>query len=923
MPMPFKFWFGALLAALVLTACGDGSVRSPALIGSGALLSMQLRCQTAPGPDGPPCEEPAEVVAGGSVFYRVLGTFEDGSTRDITAQDRIALSLGPAGTTRGSLTPTGADKGRVRGNAATEEGSPLSITARDTQGQAEPVTASLAVVGGTPESIEILARDRAGNLEPAPFSFEVPSGVPQQFVARVRFDEAAVPDLETNSDPRLVWSASLVEGQPDDSGSITQAGVFTGTNNSPDLEDAENSVYNITARFRPDPDQEFGPEFPPIETTAAIEVSPAAYVENSLRLEPAAVQIVKGQTVTFRAFATFRVDEAADGSPVTIEVEITQALDTLTAEGPEFVAFQESDNEIDNVLLGLQPTPESLPATITATFAGDSDTSQVVVLEPDFAELKLVPVGVAPFEAAGLFNIPGVDEEAIQARRAQVARDALLLGLNEDGQVPTCDYNPADEEMPENCPNGALPVDQTLPGLSLSYVVVARLQGSPGFSEDGTRGILLNELNVTCDDASVLPVSFDGGDSIVGLATLTDPEDDEAEPEPLRTASGDRYLRVDGLSEGQSAVKARLGAGFDGDAGAGLNCRGEEVADAETEVTVGLSGGNGEIEAVSRTSFNINRNFGCQGFINAEQLLADEGARARGEKLLASLTYEVGEEGMTERRVIVPINQQRIVNFRTVRGPAQAPEQLDCRNEDGTGGRPAISITNALDIERGLVFTNSPISLDTNCAAADLTIPEGVTLPGLTNTLVDEDPEDDIPPRTTRAASYVLLPVDDAILGGDSAISDAQIDELCDGLEPLLTLPLGPAVGLPQGAGLPAELISGIGAVLSPILNSEPIQGPVADGLEGLLNSLGDVVNGLLDVTGLGDALVDPLLGILGVGDDSPVEVSLLASLIDGLGLLLEELTDAIGGAIGVEDPPPTTDPGDPFVQEQPEGEGA
>ena len=68
---------------------------------------------------------------------------------------------------------------------------------------------------------------------------------------------------------------------------------------------------------------------------------------------------------------------------------------------------------------------------------------------------------------------------------------------------------------------------------------------------------------------------------------------------------------------------------------------------------------------------------------------------------------------------------------------------------------------------------------------------------------------------------------------------------------------------------------------------------------------------------------VDPLLGILGVGDDSPVEVSLLASLIDGLGLLLEELTDAIGGAIGVEDPPPTTDPGDPFVQEQPEGEGA
>lgn len=915
MSMPLKSWFGALLAALLLAACGDGSVRSPELIGPGGLLNIQLRCQTAPGPNGPPCAQPPTVFVGGSVHYRVLGTFEDGSTRDITAQDRIALNLGPAGTSRGSLTPTGPEKGRVRGNAATEDGAPLSVTAADTQGEADPARDDLIVVGGTPESIDVLLRDSAGRLDGFPFDV-APSGVPQQFVARVNFAESA-PDLLVSSDPQLVWSAELVDGQPDDTGSITQNGVFTGTNTSPDLEEADNSIYAITARFRPEPDDPSAPQFSPIQSTEELEVGPASYVDDSFRLEPAAAQIVEGQTVTFRAFASFQTGEAGDGTPVIVEAEITQALETLGSDGPEFVEFQESDAEIDNVLVGLSATPEGLPVTVTATFRGETDTSQVVVLEPDFAQLALVPVGVAPFEAAGLFNIPGADEEAIQERREQVANDALLLGLNENGQIPTCEYDPSIEDMPEDCPNAALPLNQTLPGVSLSYVVVARLQGSPEFGEDGANGILLQDFTAACDDDSVLSINFDGGDSVIDIATLTDPEGEDVEPEPLRTASGARYVRVDGLSEGESILRARLGVGFEGDATAGLNCRSEEVEDAETDVVVGLDGGNGQIEAVDRTTFNINRNFGCQGFINAEQLLADEGVRARGEKLIASLTYDVGEEGMTERRVIVPINQQRIVDFRTVRGPAQTPEQLDCRNEDGTGGPPAISITNALDVERGLVFTDSPISLDTNCAAADLIIREGVTLPGLTNTLIDEDPEDDILPRTTRAASYVLLPVDDAILGGDSAISSAQIDELCDGLEPLLTLPLGPAVGLPQGAGLPVELISGIGAILSPILNSEPVQGPVADGLELLLNSLGDLVNGLLDVTGLGDLLIDPLLGILGIGDDSPVGISLLASLIDGLGLLLDELKSAIGGAIGLEDPPATADPGDPFVQEQ------
>lgn len=128
MRMPKISLFAILAGALTLVACGDGSVRSPGLVGGGELQRIELRCVRS---DGGQCSDPARVNVGSTVNFRVIGFFEDGSNPDITALDRIEFAIqAPDGEAEFVVD----EKGRVRGLSPTDAGA-VTITASDAEGE--------------------------------------------------------------------------------------------------------------------------------------------------------------------------------------------------------------------------------------------------------------------------------------------------------------------------------------------------------------------------------------------------------------------------------------------------------------------------------------------------------------------------------------------------------------------------------------------------------------------------------------------------------------------------------------------------------------------------------------------------------------------------------------------------------------------
>lgn len=876
-------WVATLACALALSACGDGAVRSPAGVGSGALLSIDLQCFT---PDGGSCSNPPRVNVGGTVNFRVIGSFENGSTQDITASDRIEFSLDAPDGEAAFVT----DKpGQVRGISPTDEGAPVLITASDSTGEASADSNTLTVVGGIPRISGLFADvNQSGSCDTPADGVLVAAGQALQLRAKVEFvdvngESVNIPDQCLAQRDGLTWSAT--PNNPDGTSAVAPvSGVFSGQNTNPD----EPRTYSVTAELVPP--ETVNPQSNRSTANANINVQAASLVEDSLEVSATPPRIIVGAATNVTATAEFDTGASA---PIRLPV----ALEALTiVQGEAFISIDEvAPGTLSIPVQGIAATPDGTPAIVEGMFSGQTNTANIEVLAPEFASLQLVPVGVASFEDAGVFA--GLAEEDANAFRTRIGEDAVLLGVNEDGQVPTCDPN---GEQP--CPNGALERHQTLPSIALPYAVVAYKQDDP----EQTEGTLLGDFATTCDDDRVIRVQVAGTDDVIDVQTMravgSAGEGETPQMAPIETASGIRVALVEGLTEGSGTVVARLG-GTPGTSGNGINCRsnetGETVTDASQDVRVGLLDDGGEPKAITKTTFNINKNFTCVGFTNASQLLDGEDIRGQ-DKLLSSLTFESeGTNGGTAQ-VIVNINQASATSFRTNDGPATNDGKA-CRNEET--GDPSITITNAFLEERGVIIADGATGLAGNCAAADYN--PTVTPPGF----------DDSP--STRAATVIVLPVDDAILQGESAISGEEVDGLCSELNTLFTLGAGELGGM-DSAGLPNELVLVLEMVLGPILNNEMIEGPVSEGLEDALNTLSETVLGTLlgeDALGL---LTDPLLGFLGLaGGESPTGFALLPTLVEGLGEVTDALNEAVAQGTGGSQAPEPTDPGDPFANDE------
>jgi len=875
-------WFAAVACALVLSACGDGAVRSPAAVGSGDLVSLELQCFTR---DGGQCSNPPSVNIGSTVDFRVIGTFEDGSEQDITNTGLISFNLDASG---GEAAFVPGTPGRVRGISPTEEGAPVLVAASANDGEASPTNSTLTVVGGIARIVRLFAdANQTGACDTPANGAVVAAGQALQLRALVQFVDAngealSIPNECVAERDGLSWSA--MPSNPDGSAAVSPVtGVFEGQNNSTE----DNATYSVMAELVP-PETE-NPQNNRSTASADINVAPATVVNDSLEVSAFPPRIIVGGSSQVRATALF---DTGDDTPVRLPV----ALDEVSVtNGDQFIAIDDVPaNTLSIPVRGLAATPEADPATIQGTFSGQDDDANITVLTPEFAALELVPVGLAAFEDAGVFA--GLNEADAASFRNRVGSDALLFGVNEDGQVPTCD---PDGDTP--CPNGALERHQTLPSVSVPYAVVAYKQNDA----DQSQGTLLADLATTCDDGRVLPVQVDTSGNVVGVQTMRpvgEPAEGEDAPqmEPIATASGIRVALVEGLTEGTGTVRARLGSAPTA-SGNGINCRtndtGESVTDAAQDIRVGLLDGTGEPKSITKTTFNINKNFTCVGFTNASQLLDGEEIRGR-DKLRSALTFETEADGAISQ-IVINVNQQPATNFRVNGGPA-TPDGQACRNDDEPTD-PSITITNGLEEERGRLIADGATGLANNCAAAEFN--PTVAPPGF----------EDSP--TTRAATVIVLPVDDAILRGESALSGQEIDGLCSELDTLFTLSIGQLADA-QGSGVVNETVLLLETLLGPILNNEVIEGPVSEALEGVLNTLSGTVLGTLlgpDALGL---LTDPLLGIIGVSGESPVGLALLPTLIEGLGEVTDALNEQFGGATGAEEPPEPTDPGDPFAED-------
>lgn len=919
-----KYWIAAMAVGMALAACGDGSVRSPGLIGSGPVTELRLECRT---PAGAQCSEPNRVIVGEFVNYRIIATFQDGTQADVTNISRFGLTA-TAQANRVDVTGSGENKGRTRGVSPTPDGSPAVITATDTQSS---LTASkeLIVLDSTPSQVQVF---RDSNCTQPADGLTVASGAPTQLYARVSFLEPALAPICRTQDTRLTWSADPATN-PDGSQVINNSGRFIGKNDDPD----EEAEFSVTATFEG------------VSGNATLLVEPAEIVPDSLRLQPAARNIAVGGEVTYRAFISF---DLGDGE--IFESEITQSLDSLVSDRPNVANFvADEDKDVNNVLRGLAPS-EDTPVVITATFVQDDGTQQqatatVNVLAADFEEIVLVPVGVDAFEAAGFFNINGNGndeelEEELAELRQMIAQDALTLGHDIQGRLPC-----AGELCPEE---GHLAQHQTLVAAPpLAYAVFAFNKGEPGFGQEGARGILLDRLEQTCfapdeengdnGDSLSLPLFFEAEDDeiiallrevpIPGSAVENDNGDngeENGDPPPpqmqaAQTRSGIRIVLAEGVTDGDTVIRARLGRDFD-EGDSGVNCRNffasegdvedglnVEVEDAEQEVEVGLRDGNGDPIEVTSAFFNINTNYACVGFVNATDLVTNSDFRGR-EKLLSSLTYVVGQ-GEDAQRLVVNMNQSSRVNFSVNGGPAN-PEHQSCRFEGDDFESPRVVITNDLLMERGVMGAPGALALGNDCAKASFTPPP---------TLVGFADEDAVRNRT---ATVVALPVDDDIVRGSSAFGEpGEAAQLCDSLAPLLTLPFGQFAG-EQGAGLLTELIGLLGAILGPVLNNEVISGPLAEGLSLVLEGLQEVLGVVFSIPGLGD-LLELLVCFIGLPAcpeaPEPIDgISLLPTILDGLNQGLQMFRDQWDAATGVIPPPETTNPGDPFRAPPPDENG-
>lgn len=896
MRMPKISLFAVLAGALALVACGDGSVRSPGLVGGGELQSIEIRCFR---PDGGQCSNPARVNTGSTVDFRVFGEFEDGSIQDITALDRIELAID---TPEGEAEYVAGEKGRVRGLSPTDAGAPVLITASDAEDEGGSADAELEVVGGIPEIVDIFADpDGSGNCSTPADGQNVAAGQALQLRAQIRFVDANgealnIPNECVDERDGLSWSAE--PRNPDGSRAVTEnTGVFSGQNTDPE----EATSYNVTADLVPS--ETDNPELNASSASAGIDVDPATLIGDSLRITATPPRIIVGGTAEINATALFDTG--------TEELRLPVQLDELSIlEGEDFVSIEDADEgAISREVLGLAATPEGGPAVIEGVLAGQMDTTEISVLTADFASIRLVPVGVASFADAGVFA--GLSDEAAAELQETIADDAQAFGLNADGQVPFCD-----PDLVEDCPNSSLERNQTVPTVALPYAAVGYLQDDPNQEE----AILLDDFATECDDGRILGVNVGGGDDVIGVRTmlpLGEPEEEGEEPamEPARTVSGIRVALVEGLTEGVGTVRARLGADPDNeDRDAGVNCRaletGEDldsVEDAEQDVRVGITDPTGTPLEISKTTFNIDKNFTCVGFTNAAQLVNGEPIRGR-DKLLSSLTFEVPDSDGGTDQVIININQERATSFRTIGGPANTSHQA-CRNDEDPVGEtdPSISIANAVLAERGVISADGATGLANNCAAVEFN--PTVDPPGFAES-----------PRT-RAATVLVLPVDDAILRGESALSGEEVDGLCGELGTLFTLPIGQFAG-EQGSGLLNETVLLLEQILGPILNNETIEGPVSSALQDALDALSETVLGtLLGEDGLG-LLIDPLLGFLGLGGgDSPTGFALLPTLVEGLGEVTDILNEQFLAAGDGEPPPETTFPGDPYAEQPEEGE--
>ena len=892
MRMPKISLFAILAGALTLVACGDGSVRSPGLVGGGELQRIELRCVRS---DGGQCSDPARVNVGSTVNFRVIGFFEDGSNPDITALDRIEFAIqAPDGEAEFVVD----EKGRVRGLSPTDAGA-VTITASDAEGEGGSASAELEVVGGIPEIVDIFAGPTCST--PADGS-NVAAGQALQLRAQIRFvntsgEPVNIPNECVSERDGLSWSAA--PQNPDGSPAVTgSTGVFSGQNNDPD----EAATYNVTADLVPPATN--NPQLNASSASADINVAAAALVGESLRITATPPRIIVGGTAVINATALF--DTGAE------EIRLPVQLDNLAIlEGGDFVSIEDAEEgALTREILGLAATPDDVPAVIEGTLGGQMDTTEVTVLTADFASIRLVPVGVASFADAGVFA--GLSDEAAAELQETVADDAKAFGLNADGQVPFCD-----PDLEAECPNSALELNQTVPTFALPYAAVGYLQNDP----DQEEAILLDDFGTECEDGRILNVQVAGSDDVIDVRTmlpLGEPEEEGGTPamEPARTESGIRIALVEGLTEGVGTVRARLGGNPDNtNFDKGVNCRGQlsgsamdRVEDAEQDVRVGITDATGTPLEISKTTFNIDKNFTCVGFTNAAQLVNAEKIRGR-DKLLSSLTFEVpGSDGGTDQ-VIININQERATSFRAIGGPAETSYEA-CRNDEDPVGEtdPSISIANAVLAERGVISADGATGLANNCAAVEFD--PTVDPPGFAES-----------PRT-RAATVLVLPVDDAILRGESALSGEEVDGLCGELGTLFTLPIGQFAG-EQGSGLLNETVLVLEQILGPILNNETIEGEVSTALQDGLDALSETVLGtLLGEDGLG-LLTDPLLGFLGLGGgESPTGFALLPTLIEGLGEVTDILNEQFIAAGGGEEPPATTDPGDPYAPQPEEGNG-
>lgn len=841
-------WLPALASLLLLAACGDGSVRSPGVVGPGELVEMRVLCLRGPvGGETLPCtDDPARIAvpqtagSASDVVFRVEGRYEDGSWRDITDADFIRLSSSDdAMVSVHDGAPTSQrEKGRLTARAAGSGGAAVSatITARDTRGQVADAQRRVEVFGRAAVSLAILAVPAS---EPVA-QVSVASGVPQQFEARIHYADGSREITRGG----VAWSLSP------SGASISGTGVFRHDN--PSITDTQR--YTLTASLR---------GAAGISASVEVAVEPAQYVPGSLTLrsQPPVAQIPIGGSLRVLAFARFQIGTES------VERDVTQALASLVSSAPQSAAFEPSSDAVPNILRGLRSTSGGAPVTVTAQFQGETASLQVTVLDADVAELRLVPLGVAPFEAAGFFDRPDLDATQREALRAVIADDARRLGLNRDGALPCAG---------DGCPDGALPAHRVLPGTTLAYAVFTRDQG-----DSGLQPVPLDQFRdaVACDTGA-LTVRFDaGGNRVAVHETRIDPASGEAVP--ARSASGIRIILVEGLREGEASIRARLGREFSGSGGEGRNCRGEAVQDARQTVQVGAGAGR----AIVGSRFNIDRNFACVGFANALDFVEHDDVLGR-DKLRSSLSFELADAS----RIVVFANQMPSVRFSTRGGPARG-DGLACRTD---GPPPVVQISNGASQERGRLRANGVLALGASCALAEFQ--PSVPPPGFTGS------------PQARAATVVALPADDDLVRGAS--SNGEIAQLCDTLAPLLTLPVGELLGGEAGAGLPVELLSALGGVLDPVLNNRVITGPVSNGLRGLLNELSNGLETVFSLPLLRElrSLLGDILCTIGL----PTCQSGMSLLPDVLSIL-EDLLGQVRGLLPAGSEAEVTPVDDPF----------